>query len=161
MFNFHIKYLFCNSYPSRLWNLPMNWLTFSYPKYICTCTCTIVQFCTYWFILVQIGTLKVKISAKDMYIRYLFCSFKRSNTLSLKVQTKFPRIHFLCPSCLQTQQKLENKIHEYKAHIPYVLDMIIISQPTISDLHSQSYGGLIGPAPGHVSDGVPSPSQQQ
>lgn len=96
-----------------------------------------------------------------MYIRYLFCSFKRSNTLSLKVQTKFPRIHFLCPSCLQTQQKLENKIHEYKAHIPYVLDMIIISQPTISNLHSQSYGGLIGPAPGHVSDGVPSPSQQQ
>lgn len=36
-----------------------------------------------------------------------------------------------------------------------------IPQPTVSDLHSQSYGGLVGPAPGHVSDGVPSPSQQQ
>ena len=32
---------------------------------------------------------------------------------------------------------------------------------TISNLHSQSNGGLVRPAPGHISDGVASSSQQQ
>lgn len=57
--------------------------------------------------------------------------------------------------------KLEKK-HMNVKHTHYMyLKWDSISQPTVGNLHSQSYGGLVGPAPGHVSDGVPSPSQQQ
>lgn len=56
----------------------------------------------------------------------------------------------------------EKKNHMNVKHTHYMyLKWASISQPTVGNLHSQSYGGLVGPAPGHVSDGVPSPSQQQ
>lgn len=58
--------------------------------------------------------------------------------------------------------KIWRKKHMNVKHTHYMyLKWASISQPTVGNLHSQSYGGLVGPAPGHVSDGVPSPSQQQ
>lgn len=58
--------------------------------------------------------------------------------------------------------KIWRKKHMNVKHTHYMyLKWASISQPTVGNLHSQSYGGLVGPAPGHVSDGVPSPSEQQ
>lgn len=86
---------------------------------------------------------------------------KKKDILFFIIPIEISRIYFLCSRCLQTQN-IGDKKHMNVKHTHYMyLKWALISQPTVGNLHSQSYGGLVGPAPGHVSDGVPSPSQQQ
>lgn len=97
---------------------------------------------------------------KKIYKILIFSSFPKKKIFFI-IPNEISRIYFLCSRCLQTP-KIGEKKHMNVKHTHYMyLKWASISQPTIGNLHSQSYGGLVGPTPGHVSDGVPSPSQQQ
>lgn len=101
---------------------------------------------------------------KKIYKILIFSSFpKKKDILFFIIPNEISRIYLVCSRCLQTPNIGEKK-HMNVKHTHYMyryLKWASISQPTVGNLHSQSYGGLVGPAPGHVSDGVPSPSQQQ